>query len=43
VSSIDLQAIVLCQSLLADHAKNPDAALGMTPAMNHIRRTSRSY
>jgi hypothetical protein len=37
------KAIVLCQSLLADHAKNRDAALGMSPALKHIRRTSGNY
>jgi len=37
------KAIVLVQSLLADHAKNRDAAIGMTPAMRHIRRASAGY
>jgi hypothetical protein len=37
------KAIVMLQSILADHSKNRDAALGTTPAMKHIRRTSGGY
>jgi hypothetical protein len=37
------KAIVLIQWILADHAKNRDAALGMSPALRHIRRTSQSH
>ena len=36
------KAIVLIQSILAEHSKNRDAAMGTTPAMKHVRRTSRS-
>lgn len=35
------KCVVALQSILADHAKNRDAAMGTTPAMKHIRRTSR--
>jgi hypothetical protein len=37
------KCIVALQSILADHSKNREAALGMTPAMRHIRRTSARY
>jgi hypothetical protein len=37
------KCIVALQSILADHAKNRDAAMGTTPAMKHIRRTSGNY
>jgi hypothetical protein len=38
------KCVVALQSILADHAKNADAALGTTPAMKHIRRVSgRTY
>src|SRR4029450_3460638 len=33
------KAIVLIQSILAEHSKNRDAAMATTPAMKHIRRT----
>ena len=35
------RCIVALQSILADHAKNRDAAMGVTPALKHVRRTSR--
>jgi hypothetical protein len=35
--------IVNLQKLLANHAKNADAAMGTTPAMKHVRRVSGSY
>jgi hypothetical protein len=35
------QCIVNLQKLLADHAKNRDAAIGITPALKHVRRVSR--
>jgi hypothetical protein len=35
------RCIAQLQTILADHARNKDAALGTTPAMKHIRRTSR--
>jgi hypothetical protein len=35
------KCITALQSILADHAKNRDAAMGTTPAMKHIRHTSR--
>lgn len=34
------KCIVALQSILADHAKNRDAAMGTTPAMKHVRRTT---
>jgi hypothetical protein len=34
------KCVVALQSILADHASNRDAALGMTPAMKHLRRQS---
>jgi hypothetical protein len=33
--------IVGAQKLLANHAKNRDAALGVTPALKHVRRVAR--
>lgn len=35
------KCIVALQSILAEHAKNRDAALGTTPALRHVRRVSR--
>jgi hypothetical protein len=35
------KCIVNLQGILAAHAKDREAALGMTPAMRHVRRTSR--
>jgi hypothetical protein len=35
--------IVNLQKILAEHASNRDAAMGVTPAMKHIRRTSAGY
>jgi hypothetical protein len=32
------QCILQLQKLLANHAKNQDAAMGTTPAMRHVRR-----
>lgn len=34
------KAIVALQSILADHSKNRDAAMGTTPALKHVRRVS---
>jgi hypothetical protein len=42
---VELAAVHKCitalQNILAGHSKNKDAAMGTTPAMKHIRRTSR--
>jgi hypothetical protein len=35
------KAIVALQGILAGHAKNQDAALGISPALKHVRRVSR--
>lgn len=35
------KCIVALQNILAGHAKNRDAAMGVTPALQHVRRTSR--
>jgi hypothetical protein len=35
------KCIVALQNILADHAKNRDAALGTTPALKHVRRVTR--
>jgi len=35
------KCIVALQGILADHAKNRDAAFGVTPALKHVRRVSR--
>jgi hypothetical protein len=32
------KAIVLVQGVLANNAKDADAAIGITPAMRHVRR-----
>jgi hypothetical protein len=37
------KCIVALQSLLANHAKNQQAAMGTTPAMRHIRRVQGGY
>jgi len=34
------KCILAAQSILADHASNRDAALGVTPALKHVRRVS---
>ena len=35
------KCIVALQSILADHASNRDAAMGVTPALKHVRRVTR--
>jgi hypothetical protein len=35
------KCIVALQGILADHAKDADAAFGVTPALKHVRRVSR--
>jgi hypothetical protein len=35
--------IVNLQQILAGHAKDRDAALGLTPAMRHVKRASGNY
>src|SRR5262249_27936032 len=35
------KCIVALQGVLADHAKNRDPAVGVTPAVKHVRRVSR--
>jgi hypothetical protein len=35
------KCIVALQSILADHAKNKDAAMGVTPTLRHVRRVTR--
>jgi hypothetical protein len=37
------KCVVALQSVLADHAKQRDAAMGVTPALQHVRRTSGAY
>jgi hypothetical protein len=37
------KCIVALQSILADHASNKDAAMGVTPALKHVRRVSGNY
>jgi hypothetical protein len=34
------KCVVALQSILADHAKNRDAALGVTPTLRHVRRVT---
>lgn len=34
------QCITKLQKILADHAKNRDAALGVTPTLKHVRRVA---
>jgi hypothetical protein len=35
------KCVVALQSILADHAKNVDAVLGVSPALKHVRRVTR--
>ena len=35
------KCIVALQSILADHMKSADAAMGVTPTLRHVRRVSR--
>ena len=35
------KCIVAWQNILAGHAKNADAAMGITPTLKHVRRVSR--
>jgi hypothetical protein len=35
------KCITALQNILAGHSKNRDAAMGVTPALKHVRRTSR--
>jgi hypothetical protein len=35
------QCITNLQKILAGHAKNADAALGITPTLKHVRRVTR--
>jgi hypothetical protein len=35
------QCITQQQKILAAHSKNADAALGISPALKHVRRVSR--
>ena len=37
------KCIVGLQSILADHASTKDKALGMTPALQHVRRSTEGY
>jgi hypothetical protein len=37
------KCVVALQSILADHASNKDAAMGITPALKHVRRVSGNY
>jgi hypothetical protein len=37
------KCIVALQSILADHAPNKDAAMGITPVLKHVRRTVENY
>ena len=37
------KCIVGLQSILADHASTKDKALGMTPALQHVRRSTQGY
>ena len=37
------KVIVGLQSILADHASDHEAAMGLTPAMRHLRRTTQGY
>jgi hypothetical protein len=34
------KCIVGLQSILADHSKNADAAIGLSPALKHVRRVT---
>jgi hypothetical protein len=37
------KCIVGLQSILADHAKGADAAMGTTPALKHVRQRTQGY
>jgi hypothetical protein len=37
------KCITALQNILAGHSKNRDAALGMSPALKHVRRVNESY
>ena len=37
------KCIVGLQSILADHAQGKDKALGLTPALQHVRRQRQGY
>jgi hypothetical protein len=37
------KCIVGLQSIIADHASTKDKALGMTPALQHVRRSTQGY
>jgi hypothetical protein len=37
------KAIVLVQGVLANNAKDADAAMGVTLALKHVRRVSGNY
>lgn len=37
------KCIVGLRSILADHVSTKDKALGMTPALQHVRRSTRGY
>ena len=37
------KCIVALQNILAGHALNRDAALGITPPLKHVRQASRNY
>jgi hypothetical protein len=37
------KCIVRLQSILADHASTKDKALGMTPALQHVRRSTQGH
>jgi hypothetical protein len=38
-----MKCVVALQGVLADHAKAKDAAMGVTPALRHVRRASGNY
>jgi hypothetical protein len=42
---VELAAVHKCitalQNILAGHAKNKDAAMGVTPTLRHVRRVTR--
>jgi hypothetical protein len=35
------KCVVALQSILAEHSKNRDASLGITPTLRHVRRVTR--
>ena len=37
------KCITALQSILADHAAGRDAAMGTTPALKHVRRSTQGY